>query len=577
MLHALLLLAVPAQLNMALPADSIEKLKDRARGAEARFERMARTLAPLTWGGSYGSDCDEIVGRFCLRFDSTTSTPSSKETGVVVDARREAVEAIRRYYSAAPAALHAAGPLVRLLVQDDRAREAVSAARTFMALSRDSLWGNLLLGLALHATQEEDEAERHFARALQRMDPVRRREWIDPRWLQSDRERGAVRRLSPEARLEYERKFWLVSDPFWLTAANEYWVEHLTRHTESRLLEDVPLVHGMVSWGRDLDELTVRYGTPTARARTGGGFGVEESMVEYYDTAQRLYAPDQFLAAGFSEPPFPGTKPLLYSARARAGYALRRVNRVLHLTHQLTRFVEGNEAVFRVDAAVETPADSLPPSFLQAGLFVYDSALTRRAEQLQSQRWSPDSTRVTLLTRAAPGAVIYSVEMLDTIARFGARARHAVDAGLPLEGPIVSDLLICAPFPSGQLPQLRDDPLLQARTSLVFAPGDTIGIYAEAYRVSSPLVRVELGLEPANGPGALSRLGRWVGRSLGLVGPRTDPRVSWSAPRGTGGVQSLAVNLPLEARRRGQFMLLLRVTDNETGRTTETRRPILIR
>ncbi|MGH7448571.1 MAG: hypothetical protein ACRELT_13465, partial [Longimicrobiales bacterium] len=180
---ALLSLGLIAQLGSALPPDSIETLRDRARSAESRFERLARQLAPVSWGGSRSySECDEIVGRFCVWFDSTSVRPPSlgTEAGRIVDARREAVEALRRYFSAAPSERAAAGPLVRLLIRDGRAREAASAAGAYTALSGDTLWGELLQGLAHHRAGSGVRAERHFVAAVAALSVEERRRWLDP-------------------------------------------------------------------------------------------------------------------------------------------------------------------------------------------------------------------------------------------------------------------------------------------------------------------------------------------------------------------------------------------------------------
>jgi hypothetical protein len=42
-------------------------------------------------------------------------------------------------------------------------------------------------------------------------------------------------------------------------------------------------------------------------------------------------------------------------------------------------------------------------------------------------------------------------------------------------------------------------------------------------------------------------------------------------------VRSIAVNLPLDPRRRGRFVLVVKVTDPQTGQTAESRRPLLVR
>jgi hypothetical protein len=580
MISLILAALLPAQLGAAMPADSVNRLRGQARSAEAYFERLSRNLAPVAWGGFDGRNCDEIVGRFCLRFDSTgTPRPSPLEAGRVVDARRAAVEAQRRYFAAAPHERTAAGPLVRLLVQDDRASEAVAVAGTFAALSGDSLWSSLFQGLALHAAGDADAAERHFAAALRHMDPATRATWADPRWLVDWSEQRELRRMGAAQRADYERRFWIASDPFWLTGANERWVEHMARHAEARLLAEVPVVQGMTRWGRDLDELTVRYGTPSARSRVPGTLPMDPgTFVEYFDTAQRAYTPERMATAGFPEPPLPGDPPPLYAARTRSGYAMRAFSRVTDLPHQATRFLAGDDVVLRIDGALPAPSDSARGT-LELGLFVYDSAFTRRLQQRSTPDWQDDTTSFSLAVRSPAGVLIYSAEALDTVAGVAARARYRLPALVPDAGPVVSDLLLCRPFRDGGLPERNDDPSLRPLPSLVLTAGDTLGLYAEVYRLAgrgAEALAVELSLEPLDGPGLLSRIGRWIGRAAGLAGPRTDPRVSWRAEAG-GDVYPVAMNLPIDVRRSGRYVLILRATDLVTGQASEARRPVLIR
>jgi hypothetical protein len=583
MIPLLIALAVPAQLAAALPQDSIDRLRSQARSAEARFERLSRNMAPTSWGGFDGRNCDEIVGRFCLRFDSTSVRPAIEEDGRVVDERRAAVEAVRLYFSAAPGELTAAGPLARLLVLDDRSAEAVSAARAFAALTTDTLWGHLLLGFAHNANAELVDAEREFVRAFERMDDDMRRAWTDPQWLIDGGELRRLRRLPTQERAEYERRFWIVSDPLWLTDANERWIEHMSRHVEAELMGRVPVVAGMLRWGADLDELTVRYGTPSARAKIRGNQPWDNpSFVEYFDTAQRAYSPERWLETGMSAPPRPGDPPALYAAKARAGHALRTVHRLVELPHQVTRFLAGDTVVLRIDAGAprpEEPHTPAPGARPLVGLFAYDSAFTRRVQDVRpGPAWPDDTLRFSLSVRAPPDQLIYSVEVLDTAASFAARARYAVDAFVPGDGPVVSDLLLCAPF-DGRLPDRRDDPALRALHSQVLERGATIGVYAEVYRLAGTgpeALRLEFSLDPADGPGLLTRLGRWIGRATGIVRPQTDPRVAWHEEVDAG-VHSVAVNLPLDPRRTGRYVLSLRVTDPGTGLHAVAQRELLIR
>ncbi|HEX6309194.1 MAG TPA: hypothetical protein VFZ69_13445 [Longimicrobiales bacterium] len=566
-MHHLLTLALSAQIGVGLPADSIETLRSRARSAEARFERLTRQLAPVVWTLSSGTDCDEIVGRFCLRFDSTTTPPAAPEAGRAVDARREAVEAVRRYFSAAPAELRAAGPLVRLLVNDQRPGEAVSGAGAFAALSGDTLWGDLLLGYANHWAGVDSAAERHFIAALARMTEQERAAWLDIARLLDPDERGRVRRLPPEARAEYDRRFWLMADPFWMTAANERWAEHLSRGVEARLLAEVPLVGGMTRWGRDLDELTIRYGTPSSRARVGGSTPLRTGMIEYWDTVSRAYDPVRSSDV-FRGPPLPGTRAPLYAAAARTAYALQIVERVVEPDHQVSRFLRRDSVILRVDAAVPVPVTVAAP---RIALLAFDSAFTRRSATFGRARSDGDTARFTLTLGVPHGRTVYSVELLaDSV--LGARARYSLDTRLPDSGPVVSDLLVTLPFEAAVLPDRFDDRRLRPRTSLVVEPGDTLGVYAELYRLSGAPLEIELALERSGGPSLLRRFGRW----LGLLDAGDAPRVGWRTEAAEDR-HVIALNLPLDDERSGLHDLVLRVTDRSTGQRAESRRQILIR
>jgi hypothetical protein len=581
MMHFLVALALPAQLSVALPPDSVRRLRNQARSAEAHFERLSRRRAPVSFGSRYGRDCDEIIGRFCIKYDSTSENtrPSQPEPGAVIDARRAAIEAQRRYFAAAPNQRAAAGPLVRLLVGDDRVGEAVSAAATFAVLSADTLWAELLQGLAANAAGDVEAAQRHFARATMRMDDDTRREWTDTGWLVDPREQRTVRRLPTAARDEYERRFWVLADPLWLTSPNERWTEHMARRTQARLQAEIPLVAGMHRWGSDLEQIAIRWGMPSARSRILGTMpGQESAFVEYFDTAQRAFAPERLLTEGLPEPPLPGDPPSIYAARARSVIPLRFVSRLVDLPHQVTRFLSAGEIVLRVDGALPSPHDSVASGRVQLGLFVYDSALTRRSHRTATAAWVRDTTPFNLGVRAPPGQLIYSVEALDSAADFAARARYSLPAFVPDAGPVVSDLLICHPFEGGQLPDHREHASLRPLPVLEVERGATIGVYAEVYRLASAgpeALRVEFALEPAESRGLLTQLARWIGRAAGIVPPEADPRVAWRA-EAEELVHPLALNMPLDPGRRGRHVLILRVTDTATGVTTETRRVLLI-
>jgi hypothetical protein len=574
---ALLIGLVPAQLGVALPQDSVDALRRAAQAAEARYERLARSLAPFTWTSASGGECDEVVGRFCLRFDSISEPPATPEATGVARAREDAVEAARRHFAAVPGDRHAAGPLVRLLVREGRTAEAASAAGAFAALTADTLWGHLLLGFAHHRNGDHDAAEHHFTAALPRMDPPERRRWLDVSWLVSDRELRALRRLSPVQREAYERRLWLLSDPFWVSAANERWGEHLSRHVESRLLARVPPVGGAVAWGDDQDELTVRYGTPSSAERMRGSAGSmgPDPLLEHWDTAGRAYVPPALLVDGFPGVPVPGAKPVLYAARARTAWAMTTVRHVLEPDHQVTRFLDGRAVLLRIDGVFGDSMVAAPPPV--ATLIAWDSALAVRAEQRAATRRDGDSVHFSTLMRAPPGLGYYSVEAFDTARGVAVRARYALAARVHGDALVVSDILVAYAVPHTAQPDRPDDPALRARPSLQVARGDTVGLYAEVYRrPGAGALRVEVALEPAGEPHVLVQAARWIGRVVGGAAEPADPRVEWVSEE-AGETLPIVLNLPLPPDRRGLQEIVLRVTDTTSGESAESRRLVRIR
>ena len=577
MLFALLIGLVPAQVGAALPRDSVDALRRAAQAAEARYERLARSLAPFTWTSASGGECDEIVGRFCLRFDSISTPPAAAEASGIARAREDAVEAARRHFAAAPGDRHAAGPLVRLLVREGRTSEAASAAGAFAVFTTDTLWGHLLVGFAHHRDGDHDAAEQHFTAGLQRMDPAERRRWLDVSWLVSDRELRALRRLSPGQRQAYERRLWLLSDPFWVSAANERWNEHMSRHVEARLLARVPPVAGAVAWGDDQDELTVRYGTPTSAERMRGSTASmgPDPLLEHWDTAGRAYIPPALLVEGFPGVPEPGAKPVLYAARSRSAWAMTTVRHVLEPEHQVTRFLDGRSVLLRIDGVFGDSVRHEPPPVTM--LIAWDSALAVRAEQRTATRRAGDSVTFSTVMRAPPGLGVYSVEALDTARGVAVRARYALEARIPGAGLVVSDILVAFPVPATAQPATPDDPALRGRPSLQLGRGDTVGLYAEVYRrTAAGAVRVEVALEPAGAPHLLVQAARWIGRVVTGAPEPTDPRVEWTTGE-SGPTLPIVLNLPLPPDRRGLQEIVLRVTDAVSGESAVSRRLVRIR
>ncbi|MEJ2184489.1 MAG: hypothetical protein P8Z36_00965 [Gemmatimonadota bacterium] len=582
LLVALAIQVVPAGTS----PDTVAVLRKEARRAEHRYERLLRALAPEAMGGGYGRDCDEVVGRFCLRYDDDGQPPDDTaraERIQIVEARKAAIDAFRRLFSYTPGDVHVAGPLVRYLAEDGRRQEAVSAARSFAWATSDSIWGPLLLGFALHNDGRELTAERQFALALTRMPPEQREEFQDLHVLLTDAEWHRVQAMNPAQRARYEHTFWRLADPLYVTPGDERWNEHIARHVWARLLSQAPRVAGTVSWGKDLEELTLRYGVPTSRERLQGREWWSFNMIEHFSPRAQAFTTSDLHTQGYMAQPVPGAPDPLDSARVRSSFAPSNVSRLVPFPHQVARFpAAGDRVTVRVDA--ELPLDSLGSSArdLRTGIFMLDTTANLLAKQENRQRTYGRVVRVTGEFTLAPGQVIYSVEAYDSVSHRGARARYA----LPLDGyaagqPALSDVLLTRPFGDGLLPRSRDDLRDAALAGAIVTAGNNLGIYAEAHRLAGDAAgrthyTVEIAVEKARGPSLAARVAHWFGRAIGLAHDRPPPSVSWTADGTAGEPVIVAVDLEMDDARPGLYAIRLAVRDRVLGVRMQTRRLVRV-
>lgn len=574
-MNAIVLIAALLQVPAPSP-DSVETLRENARRAEAEFERLARRLAPIKFSSMNGTQCDEIVGRFCLRYDSGEMPEPPPEPPRVTTARQMAIEALRHAFTYHADQFETSGPLVRYLVEDDRAREAVSAARTFDMLSGDTIWGPLLLGFALHAATEDTAAERQYALALDRLPAEERREIENVEWLLSGSDRSLYGDVEGIERERYQAALWTFADPLYLTPGNERRNQHIARHVWSRALERAPVVGGMVRWGRDLEELTVRYGIPSGRTRSPGTAWRQGSLVEHFDPDQLAYVPEDLLTDGPPPTPPPGETWTLENPRNRSGFAPATIRRLRPLGHQVTRIPLGESTTLRVDGVAVLDSAAAAADSVLLGFWVVANGDQFIAERRATAIPERDTVRLAFHAPVSPGTYVYSAEAFEPETRLGKRARYSVEIPAPTGRILLSDPLVAAPFGSGALPAGLTDAALRPRASLVLQPGDTIGLYAEARGVGGRgdgRYRVVLSMRRADRASLPARVVSWLGRRLGIGSPDTPPRLAWEATADSE-PEIIAVDLPLDTDDSGLYLLALEVTDLATGETAETTRLI---
>jgi hypothetical protein len=583
-LEVAVLILLSATAPGVVPADSTRAAEREARRAAYRYERVVVTSSPQTFGGGYGDRCDEEIGRFCFWFSTpgTPRRPLEPDPPEVVEARDAAIHAFRRWFALSPGEGRAVGPLVRFLIEAERPGEAVAAARTHVWAGGESPATLLVLGLALHHTRDFQAAERAFDQARALMEPARRKGIDDIGVLLARSELARYRRLDGDDLERYQAAFWAFSDPWYLDPGNERRSAHYSRHALAGIHALAPRAEGRIYWGRDHEELLVRYGPPTGRQRVIGPSTMAHrriSLVEYYDPRRVSLSVEDLITGGVRPTPPPGVRPEVERDTVRSHYAPLGIRRTRGLLVQPSVFPGGDGSVIRIDALLRP--DTVSPVAPQdpRGLLVVLDTLGHEVARVEVKpQVRPDSTTVLSAEhRLPPGAYVYRAEIRDDATGLGGLAQYRIDVERT-DGLTVSDLLVAEPV-DGVPPEVRDHPALRPVPPLTVAPGDRVGVYAEVTGLqagpSGARFGVQWWIERAEPDGLLRRAARWVGQRIGLVEEDIPPRVGWQ--EGTDAdARSLFFTLNLDGAEPGLHRLGLRVMDQVSGTERTVTRLILL-
>ncbi|MFN2420314.1 MAG: hypothetical protein ABR527_02885, partial [Gemmatimonadota bacterium] len=333
--------------------DSTE-VRDVALDAQAAFERARVRRLAWTYGRS-SQPCDEIVGRFCLWDDGGGWEPKPEDPDIAVG-REQLLDRLAELARAFPGDEWIAGQRVRYLVESERPEAAIAVAAQCAA---GSWWCRALEAYALHAASDYAGAERAFDRALGAMPADQRRRWNDLELLLDRDLRRVWRELSPGARTAFARWLWWLADPFWSVPGNERRTEHFARHVLDRMLGRTRTPYD-VAWGKDLAELTIRYGWPAGWERVRSDMGTlggdaRPAIVGHDPPGGRSFLPPHgaFLApfdARLDDWP-------IDSPESRSAYAPAYADSIVDLAHQLAVFRRGERAVVVVGYDLEASGE----------------------------------------------------------------------------------------------------------------------------------------------------------------------------------------------------------------------------
>ena len=528
----------PQRVSGSNAADSARDLS-RARSAQASFERSRRALLPF--GSSTGGRCDVRLGRYCWWYDE--SMPNFPPESEVIGRRRaELLAELDRLGSRYPGNDWLSGMRVHYRVDG---RDLVGADSVARACRATGWWCGALAGYAAHARGDARLADSGFASAIAAMPAAAACAWRSIEPLLADDERDAYEHRSCDARVELERRYWLLSRPQLTSTANEWQNDFNARRVLVWLGERAATPH-LLTWGNDAAELVLRYGWPTSWSRvvTSGVAGSDPSIVGHDPSPSFAFAPVRWLAD--STTPLPAEAWQLSAPRAEARYAPRLVHRVAGVAAQIARFRRGDSVL--VVAAYSTVDNSLLAPVAMLGAAGLDGAVRLSAPD------SARSGRARVTLASAP--YIAGVEVADTTTRTLARMRMGFVPAADSARLSLSDLLL---YRAGEEPATSLDSALSRAI-----PGDTVarnrqlGLFWETYGLAAGGESVDLAVSVERVDHSWIRSAR---QRLGLTPADTPIRIRWTDARPPADrAAAHAVALDLANLDSGRYRVTLTLT-----------------
>ncbi|HJQ66261.1 MAG TPA: hypothetical protein VJ816_07790, partial [Gemmatimonadales bacterium] len=448
------LLAIVAQ------GDSQAVLR-RAQRAQAEFEWSRWAQLPTGRGRSSGcADLNAIhIGRFCYTDDGLPPDLPPEPAAIGVS-RRRLLQVLDSAAAALPGDEWIIGQRVRYLVEGGRPAEALTAAR---ACRSDAWWCEALAGFSLHAAGDTPAADSAYSAALRDMPREERCRWNDLSFLVEGRLRKRYRQQTCEQREALEARLWWLAQPLFSRPGNDRRVEHYARHTMARMLEHSRSLFDM-GFGRDLRELIVRYGWPTAWTREPRGVGTTERVVVGHSPEPTHFLPDEADIDSVGK---------IDTLRPQEVYAPAYAAAFTALDPEIAAFRRGDSTL--VVAAYDVREDTL----FQSSQLTAALVLARgESDPFVVERRAQAGLRATVIAMAPWPARLASLEVL-TEPRAAGRARVALPERNPDARIALSDLLVFDPPDS--LPGDLGDVLPHLRGSASVPRGSRLGLYWEAY------------------------------------------------------------------------------------------------
>jgi GWxTD domain-containing protein len=439
----------------------------------------------------------------------------------------------------------------RMLIDRQRWEETRHEAVLRLRDARCEAISWLVRGLAAHRLRAEDEATTAFDSALACLPPAERQRLDALARVLSPKDGREHAQLPASERALTERMYWLMSDPLWLTKANEHRLEYLSRVTAAELqwsVEEFDLP------GADTDrgDLFVRYGPPPAVI----SFPPDPEFAQELRIRLLWWYQDG----------------VAFIFRMIPGYGVANIHSdYARYVRELRDTIPVSWANLGVERAIDTiplqsvrfrgtgdSSDVLVIAGIPADSLVRGLDLTRAALEVGlniftwwAERVGRDSIREIIDVRSAepvtmrawrkrlpPGIYLYRVEALQPDALRGARATSRLEI-VASQGFGMSDVLAARMIePKAGSSGARWSEFRMQPMTGVLRHGEPLALLWETYGLASEgstsRYRVSITIEQRDRPGALARLGAAiVGGVRAAVGrsSRGEGRVTLSYER----------------------------------------------
>jgi len=424
------------------------------------------------------------------------------------DTKNEMIEHYREALRYDPEHVGASIRLIGQLLDENRMGEYLSIARRLRAAHPDRPEPCLYLGLGLHAAGREEASAEAFDAGLARLSDEERAQVESLEEVMRRDDAAEYNRLSENARAEFNDRYWQLSDPLYLTEANERRLEHLARISYADLRYSAPEA-GLRGWQTDRGVIYVRYGPPMSIATFGASpymagnpYAVgRRSIIWSYGLGGPVFTFRQ--TPGYLDARFAGDYKFVaedYRYVQPVAYTnIPSIPELLDLPIQVAQFRGDDSQEVSVEVHAALPLDGLAQGLdlqegeIEYGLFLLNEAgekIVRRVdtETLDyAQSSEIDEFRSWRIIIPPGDLLVAAVEARDAVTWRAAASRQTFTPdGFPEDSFAVSDILIADLVkPLSEDPKKRSDYEVWPNAAMEYRSGEPIHIYYEIYGLES--------------------------------------------------------------------------------------------